>query len=144
MTQDSLLPRFELAFQLDVAIGKLIVTGATKHGTRQLFPILGGEVFGPKLTGMVLGGGADWQLQRSDGVLELDARYVIEASDGCPIQVRNRGLLRPSENGLYVRTVPQFEAPSEGPHAWLNRSLFIGSVAFEKPEHVLVSVYEVK
>ena len=93
--------------------------------------------------GEVLSGGADWQLVRNDGVLELEARYVIRASDGSHIQVRNRGVLRPAANGLYVRTVPEFEVTNDTPHAWLNRSLFVGTVAFEKPQHVLIRVFEV-
>jgi len=108
-----------------------------------MFPITGGEVTGPRLRGAVLGGGADWQLLRNDGVLELDARYAIRATDGAHIQVRNRGLLRASDSGIYVRTVPQFEADKDGPHAWLNRSVFLGTVEFEQPGQVRISVFEV-
>jgi hypothetical protein len=29
---------------------------------------------------------------------------------------------------IYVRTVPEFEAASDGPHAWLNHGIFLGTL----------------
>jgi Protein of unknown function (DUF3237) len=40
----------------------------------------------------VLPGGADWQLLRSDGVLEVDARYVLQDLRGDRVQVISQGL----------------------------------------------------
>ena len=41
--------------------------------------ILGGTVRGPKLNGRILPGGADWQIVRSDGAADIQARYTIES-----------------------------------------------------------------
>ena len=37
-------------------------------------------------------GGADWQVVRPDGVLAIEAKYTLEASDGALIMVTNRGM----------------------------------------------------
>ena len=104
-----------------------------------LVPITGGSFAGPKLKGVVLPGGADWQLERPDGVLEIDALYSIKADDGAVIIVHNRGIIA----GDYVRTSPQFEAP-KGPHDWLNRSIFVGTLSgARQPGAVVIRVFRV-
>jgi hypothetical protein len=56
------------------------------------------------------------------------------------ISVRNRGLVAPQEDGgRYVRTVPSFEAPA-GPHDWLNRAVFVGTIAVANPERTAVRI----
>jgi hypothetical protein len=130
--------------------------GATPHGRRRIVPILGGTVRGPRLEAEILPGGADWQIVRSDGVVELVARYAIRTRDGVEIAVINRGLRRAAPEVMarlargeavdpalvYCRTTPQFEAPA-GPYAWLNASVFVGS-AERMPELVRIEVYEVR
>lgn len=117
--------------------------GNTYDGTRRIIPIVaGGYVKGPRISGKLMGNSADWQLTRQDGVTVADAIYAIEEDDGTIIQIRNKGLrhgppevmarlaageeVDPAE--YYFRTVPEFIAP-EGPHDWLNRSIFICSGA---------------
>lgn len=34
-----------------------------------------------------------------------------------------------ARSGPYARTTPRFEAAANGPHAWLNQSLFVGTLA---------------
>jgi hypothetical protein len=128
--------------------------GATPHGRRRIVPILGGTVRGPRLEAEILPGGADWQSVRSDGVVELVARYSIRTRDGAEIVVVNRGLRRASPEVMerlsrgeavdpalvYCRTAPQFEAPA-GPYEWLNRSVFVAS-AERRPDSVLIEVFE--
>jgi hypothetical protein len=129
--------------------------GATPRGRRRIVPILGGTVKGPRLEGEVLPGGADWQHVRSDGVVELVARYSILTKDGVEIAVVNRGLRRAAPEVMarlargeavdpalvYCRTTPQFEAPA-GPYEWLNRSVFVAS-AERQPDSVRIEVFEV-
>ena len=44
---------------------------------RRVVYITGGTFAGPRLRGAVLGG-ADWQIRRRDGAIELDARYALK------------------------------------------------------------------
>jgi hypothetical protein len=141
-------PPLEFVFEVVAAIGQLLQLGKSKHGERRLIPITGGTVEGPRLSGEVLPGGADWQLVRADGDVELEARYPIRASDGAVIQVCNRCLVHvpagaKGRENIYVRTVPEFDAPLDGPHAWLNHAIFIGTLQLAGPGRVHIRVFRV-
>jgi hypothetical protein len=49
----------------------------------------------------------------------------------------------------YTRSVIDFEAPSESPHAWLNHAIFLGTLSMpremprDKP-YVIIGVYKVQ
>jgi hypothetical protein len=142
----------EFAFEARVKIGPAVTLGESPSGVRRVIPIAGGTFEGPRLKGTVIAGGADWQLVRADGVTLVEALYVIREEDGTSIYVRNWGVIVPPEGGLkpdsppgavYVRTSPQFEAPS-GKHDWLNRSLFLGTLGVEPDRSgVIVGVHRV-
>jgi len=72
-----IVPELLHVADLSVEVGDPIETGEPAAGVRRMIPILGGTVAGPRLTGRILPGGADFQLSRNDGVTELEARYVI-------------------------------------------------------------------
>ena len=140
---------------IDVTVGPIRELGAMPRGRRRLVPILGGIVSGPRLEGEVLPGGADWQIARADGILELVARYAIRTTGGQDIAVTNRGLRRAAPEIMerlargepvdpmlvYFRTTPVFEAPA-GASDWLNRSLFLASAA-RLPDRVRLRIFEV-
>ena len=135
----------EFMLELNAKLGERVSLGKSPQGERWVVPITGGEFAGTSMHGEILPG-ADWQLKRSDGVLEIDARYAIRVSDGAVIHVRNRGIVAvPADpkDGIYVRTVPMFEAPSDGPHAWLNRTVFLGTLALAGPNAVRVRMFKV-
>jgi hypothetical protein len=105
--------------------------GKTPRGERFRAPIVGGEFKGPNCAGLIVPGGADWQLLRADGWFELDATYFMETSDAVQIRVRNRGLwhsLTGDWPADYAYTTPEFEAPN-GRYDWLNRSVYVGTVS---------------
>ena len=124
-------PQLEFAMQLRVTLGEVYTVGDTPHGRRVVIPITGGTFEGPRLKGKILSGGADYQLAKADGSrTELEAIYSIQAEDGTYIHVRNRGIIASGKNAegqptFYFRAAPQFEAPADGPHAWLNNALFV-------------------
>jgi hypothetical protein len=132
----------EFVFEARVTCDAIVVIGDSKQGKRQLIPITGGDFSGPAISGKVLPGGADWQLVRSDGVLELEARYTIQTGDGVNIGVCNRGiaLSPPLTETIYLRTVPEFTAPIDGPYAWLNKAIFVGTVQAISRQPLIVQV----
>lgn len=91
--------------------------GPSKHGTRNIIPITGGDITG-RITGKVLAGGADYQNLSTPPA--IDARYLWQASDGEVIIVRNT---TSTSGGL----VPTFETRSDGPYAYLNTGLYLSS-----------------
>ena len=131
----------ELVYEAVVAIDPAVDVGAAPQGHRRYIPITGGTFEGPKLRGVVLPGGADWQTDRADGVTEADALYSIRCDDGTVVIVHNRGVI--AGKGVYMRTAPRFEAPA-GAHAWLNESQFVGSVVGgPRPGTVIIRVFRV-
>ena len=117
--------------------------------------IASGEIVGPNLKGKVLPVGADYQMLRTDGVTELDARYVIQMEQGELIYVINLGLRHgppeamerlkrgePVDPALiYFRSVPRFETAAPA-YQWLTRHIFVGSGA-RFPDHVELAIFQV-
>lgn len=137
-------PEARLAWEAQVDIGERQSLGQGPRGERFIVPILGGRFEGPRLRGTVLPGGADRQLLRADGVKELDALYELQTDDGAVITVRNRVLIDESVTpGRYARSVLQLSAPA-GPHDWLNRRVFVGTLHSLRPARaaVCIRVYE--
>jgi AcrR family transcriptional regulator len=136
-------PSLEHVYDAVIDIAERRDLGTSPLGARYIIDILGGSFAGPRLRGEVLPGGADRQLVRADGVKELDALYEMRTDDGAMITVRNRVVIEdPSPQGRYARSTVRLTAP-EGPYAWLNRRVFIGTLAALRParEAVKVSVY---
>jgi hypothetical protein len=126
-----------------VDIDELQDLGASALGQRFMIGIAGGTFEGPRLRGRVLPGGADRQWLRPDGVKELDALYDMQTDDGAIITVRNRVLIDdPTGPNRYARSVVRLTAPA-GPHEWLNRRVFVGTLTSLRPEKqaVLISVF---
>ncbi len=73
-------------------VGALVTLGLAPGGERRYVALGGGTVQGPELNGTLVEGGIDWQVKRSDGVLEIAAHYVIRSDDGALIEVQSNGL----------------------------------------------------
>jgi len=84
-------PRFEYLMNLSVDVGNVVSMGPGPIGERRVVGILGGTFEGSGLRGEVLPGGADWQIARSDGVLDLDARYALKEQAGGVVRVLSQG-----------------------------------------------------
>jgi Protein of unknown function (DUF3237) len=132
--------KLEFVFKIDLEFDIRLRLGPIPGGGyRGLVTIAGGKIEGPRLNGRAIpNSGGDWAHFRSDSVIDLDARYLLEASDGTLIYFRNTGYIhgsaevlapiltqRPDPSTYYFRVRPIIEAP-EGPHSWLSRTLIIG------------------
>jgi hypothetical protein len=129
--------------------------GAAPYGERRIINILGGSVEGPRLKGRILPGGADWQIVRADGVVDLRARYTVETESGGLILVNSEGYRHgPPEvmaalardetvdpSRYYFRAVMRFET-ADPAAAWLNRILALATGRREN-RAVRLDVYEV-
>ena len=149
-------PLLEHVCDLAVTIAAPVEVGMTPSGLRRMIPITGGTVTGPLLNGRLLPGGADFQLILGNGTqAHLDARYVMELSDGSRVFVQNTALrVASAENSLrlmrgqpvdpqsvYFRCQPRLEATSPD-WAWLNECQFIGT-GQRAPDGVFLSFYKV-
>ena len=79
-------------FELECEVSAPVSSGTGPGGEIRLIPILGGRFSGEALSGIVLPGGADWQSVRSDGGLEISARYLLQTQHDERIEVRSDGL----------------------------------------------------
>ncbi|HEX7928268.1 MAG TPA: DUF3237 domain-containing protein, partial [bacterium] len=135
-------PLLRHIFTVRADLANILDVGPTPAGHRRVINILAGTVTGPRLTGKVLPGGADWQIVRPDGALDIEARYTLQADDGALIQVRSSGLRHGAPEVLarvvrgdpvdpgeyYFRTLMRFETAAPK-HDWLNRILAIAYAA---------------
>ena len=147
--QSKLRPEFPLiapttsfVYEALIEIAAVEPLGPSPLGERRIVPILGGIFQGPTLSGKVRPGGADRQLLGADGVLRLDALYEMETGDGAVITVRNRVRIdNAADGGRYARSWVELTAP-DGPHGWLNRRAFVGTLHGLAPEpRVLIRVF---
>lgn len=98
----------------------------TARGVRIHQPVTGGTVAGPRLSGKVYPrGGGEFGLVRQDGTAELFTRLMLVAANGEWLYTHLTGYAR--EDG-YARFQATFDADRQGPHAWLNESMFIGTI----------------
>ena len=152
---DIAAPTLTHVFDVEAEVGPPIEVCQSFAGERRVIPILGGRVSGPRLQGRVLPGANDYQIIRAPGVLDLQARYIIEAADGPLIFVENNGMrvgppdiMERQRRGeavdpalIYFRAVPRFETGATE-YQWLMRRLFICS-AIRQPSAVLLRFFEV-
>jgi hypothetical protein len=145
----------EPIFGIHAELADILHLGHTPYGDRRVINILGGRVDGPRVSGRILPGGADWQIVRPDGVADLMARYTIETDQGARILVASDGLrhgppavIERMARGeavdpalYYFRTAMRFET-SDPSVAWLNRIIALGRGAREQ-RAVRLEVYEV-
>ena len=142
-------------FTIHAELAPMLHFGRTPYGERRVIGILGGMVRGPKLSGRVLPGGADWQIVRGDGAADIQACYTIESEAGARILVSSDGLrhgppavlerLARGDNVdpalYYFRTVMRFETADPSVD-WLNRILALARGQREA-NAVRLDVYEV-
>ena len=144
--------RYEPLMELAVDVGEMVSLEEGPLGERRVVAILGGTFEGPGLDGEVLPG-ADWQLARRDGVLEIDARYALRERSGGIVLVLSQGYRHGPPEVLaalargeavdpaayFFRTVMRFETGHER-LAWLNRVIAIASGA-RRARQVLLSAH---
>ena len=135
-------PKFEFVFSIAITLTKARYLSPTTMGTtRAAVYVADGVIEGPGIRGKVVPmSGGDWPLMRPDGVIDFDARYLLELDDGTIVYLQNRGYrwartkeaasrmsnnepVDPSE--YYMRVCPKFDVP-QGVHDWLAKYVFVG------------------
>jgi hypothetical protein len=144
-----------LLMMMHVKVATVLNVGAVPHGTRRIAALSGGTFAGPRLRGTILPGSADWQLLRSDGVLEMDLRFTLETVDGALISMSSFGLRHGPPDVIaalgrgetvdpstyYFRTLPCFET-AHPKYLFLNRVIAVAS-GDRRPEGPTYTIHEV-
>ncbi len=144
---------------LDADVDSPLMTGEKGPlGPRGIANITGGTVEGERVRGAVLRSGADWLIQRSDGVMALDVRALVQTDDGALIYVTYVGRLHADPQvaarlfnletqasvdpgDYYFRTNPVFETGDER-YTWLNGIIAVG-VGRLRPGGVNYTIHEI-
>jgi len=133
-------PQLEFLMHIAADVGEVQTLGGGPLGERRVVAITGGRFEGPQLKGEIVAGGADWQIVRADGVLDIDARYVMRTEAGALIRVVSQGYRHgPPEvlaalgrgedvprDKYFFRTVMRFETGAAD-LLWLNRCIALAS-----------------
>ena len=148
------VPSLERAFDVDARLGPLEDHGMTRAGHRRVVPVAGGQVSG-MFDAEILPGGADWQLVRPDGAIEIDTRYSARTPAGEYVHFRTSGvrsgppeileaLLRgePVDPAEYYFRVAVHLETSAPRLAILEQSIFVAS-AIREADRVSYTAYRV-
>jgi hypothetical protein len=147
--------QFLTALRLQVDFPAMARIGKTPHGNRLIAPVLGGRFEGPRLTGDVLPGGADWALYRGEDRMLVDVRLTLKTDDGALIYLTYQGVLRTTAENMVrfkkgetlppaafnLRTVTRFETGA-AQYDWLNDMIGIG-VGTQEAAGVVYQIFEV-
>ena len=124
---------------LTVDFRGMTTIGETPAGLRRIAPVTGGTFTGDRLSGTVIGG-ADWVINRADGVMVIDVRLTLKTDDGALVYLTYQGrflaepevmarfakgaVLDPSEYSLAV--IARFESGDQR-YRWLNDAIVVGT-----------------
>ncbi|MCK9515820.1 MAG: DUF3237 domain-containing protein [Ottowia sp.] len=131
--------------------------GRGPFGQRLIFNVIDGSVVGERLSGAIIGAGADWVLLGDDGFGRLDVRLTIQTIDGAHIYVQYNGLIQvtPAVGAVlgggdtsteygdqYFFTNPRLEAGDER-YGWVNQTVFLAEGKVAPGPAVVYRVYRV-
>lgn len=128
-----------ITLSLVVDFAAMVTIGKTPAGLRRIAPVTGGTFAGERLNGTVLPG-ADWVINRTDGVMMIDVRLLLNTDDGAAIYLSYQGRflagaaamerfakgewLDPAEYSLAMAA--KFECGHEH-YEWLNNVVAVGT-----------------
>ena len=126
-------------FTLHASLGTSFQMGGGPFGARFVAAVEGGWVKGDRITGQMIGPGADWAVIGSDGYVHVDVRAQVRTDDGADLFIRYTGSLELNDKAIeaslgtgetafddqYFRTHVRIESGDDR-YAWVNRSLFVG------------------
>lgn len=130
-----------LVMEVNMNIEKAYDLGKTQYGNRKVYVISGGTVSGSKINASVMSGGLDFQLNLSNGAMEVEQIFVLRSGDGNYIYMRTAGTAA-NENDL--RIVPDIEAPNSGSYNWLNSGKYVARRSVDLSAKTMkLSIYDV-
>lgn len=124
------------AFTLHVQVEPPLALDDVTTGPVRMVRITGGTVSGA-MTGVILSGGTDWQDVRADGGVGIEARYLLQLTDGTRVELQSRGARSTAAKGfwssIWLRTTaPQWDV--------LNQTQYLG-LGSKGPEGVEIAVF---
>lgn len=130
-----------LVFEAAIKLDQTYDIGPTPYGQRKAYVFQDGTIAGEKIHGSVMPGGLDFQLNFSNGGMEIEEIFVLRTSDGKYIYMRSPGTAADMSD---VRMVLDFEAPNASDYSWLNTGKYVGRRVLDLAAKTLkISVFDV-
>jgi len=130
-----------LVFEANMKLEGIYNLGKTQYGQRQVFVIQSGTITGTKISGSIMSGGLDLELELSNGAMEIEQLLMIRTPDGKYIYLRSAGTAANKDD---IRIVPDFEAPNSGSYSWLNSGKYVARRVVDLSAKTMkMSVYDV-
>ncbi|ADZ84295.1 DUF3237 domain-containing protein [Cellulosilyticum lentocellum] len=131
----------EEIMQIKVKCSETLAVGDGGSGHLNVIPIIGGVVTG-KYQGIVIPGGADWSMIKSNGAHAF-AKYLLQMENGEYIAIENAGVL--NRDTALIRTTPKFYADEEGSYSELNKGVYVASLETEvEGYNVMIRIYKMR
>jgi hypothetical protein len=145
----------EFEFTYRVTLKQPIEIAAAYYGKRMYWGIVGGQVDGPRIKG-VLEGGSDWMIDTTDRFWRPHVRTQIKTNEGAYLGMCYDGLVEKSDAFLkaietssgtqwedhYFRIRPILES-AHPKYQWVNTLFFLGEGRVIVPGTVEYRVYRV-
>ena len=126
-------------FTFHVGVGAGFRIGGGPFGDRMVGVVDGGWVRGERITGQVVGPGADWAVKGADGFAHIDVRAQVRTDDGAYIYLHYTGSLDMNEaittalsgdgetqfGDAYWAVHVRLESGA-AQYRWVNRTIFVG------------------
>lgn len=134
------MPELIKEFEYFVDVGVIDDVGTGPFGQRVIANYTGGQIFGDRIKGTIVGTAGEWALVSQDGFNRRDERLTFKTVDGALIYVQYFGLTEltpaimdildggdtPTNFGdQYFFTNPRMETGDER-YLWVNQTMFIG------------------
>jgi hypothetical protein len=130
-----------LVFEANMKLEQIYNMGKTQYGHRQAIIVQSGTITGPKVSGSIMSGGLDFQLDLSNGAMEIEQLLMLKTNDGNYTYLRSAGTAADPDD---VRMVFDFEAPNSGSYSWLNSGKYVGRRVIDLSAKTMkISVFDV-
>lgn len=130
----------ELILNIHVICSSNLEVGKVTDGNLNVIPIIGGT-FDGKIKGSVMPIGADWNIDRGNGIAHASAKYMLRTEDDEYISIENEGVIN-FFNESIIKTRTKFLVDNNSQYAWLNTGVYVGALEVgDKPGEIEIKVY---
>jgi hypothetical protein len=128
------------AFRATLRLGAVHDVGETPLGHRRVLDVTGGTLAGDRVSGTILSGGLEYELDLTTGTAEIEQLHMVRLADDSVAFLRTRGVTVAGE----TRIAADFEVATTSTHSWLNNGIFVGVRTVDPATHTVeLAVHDV-
>lgn len=133
----------ELILTIKADLGENMIIGNINEGLLKVIPILGGTFSGKYINGVLMPGGADWNIKFNDTFSYVSAKYVLKTYDGVYIVIENQGTINKANKNQIIKTATRFQVDKSSKYKWLSDHIYVGSInSTEDKYKIEINIYK--